>query len=75
MDFTFALACSNAISRAKSLDTVCRVYQSYNTFYVNSDKERGDEGTFGWLFMAYPGGRKVLSLAGVKMCNGLNIKI
>ena len=72
---TFVLACSNAIQRAKSLNTVCRVYQSFNAFYVNSDKERGDDGTFGWLFMAYPGGRKVLSLAGVKLCRELNIRV
>lgn len=66
MDFTFALACKNAIEKSKKINTVCRVYRSYNAFYVNSDKERGDEGTFGWLFMAYPGGRKVLSLEGAK---------
>jgi len=71
----FTLACSNAIQRSKALGAVCRVYQSFNAFYVNSDKERGDDGTFGWLFMAYPGGRKVLSLAGVQMCNELNIKV
>ena len=75
MGATFTLACSDAIGRAKSLGTVCRVYQSYNAFYVNSDKERGDEGTFGWLFLAYPGGRKVMSMAGVKLCERLNIKL
>lgn len=36
----FTSACSNAIQRSKALGTVCRVYQSFNTFYVNSDKER-----------------------------------
>lgn len=71
----FTSACSNAIQRSKALGIVCRVYQSFNTFYVNSDKERGDDGTSGWLFMAYPGGRKVLSLAGVKLCEELNIKV
>lgn len=71
----FTSACSNAIQRSKALGTVCRVYQSFNAFYVNSDKERGDDGTSGWLFMAYPGGRKVLSLAGVKLCRELNIKV
>lgn len=71
----FTSACSNAIQRSKALGTVCRVYQSSNAFYVNSDKERGDDGTSGWLFMAYPGGRKVLSLAGVKLCGELNINV
>lgn len=71
----FVLACSNAIQRAKSLNKVCRVYQSFNAFYVNSDSERGEDGSLGWLFMAYPGGRKVLSLAGAKLCNELNIRV
>ena len=69
----FTSACSNAIQRSKALGTVCRVYQSFNTFYVNSDKERGEDGSLGWLFMAYPGGRKVLSLAGARLCRELNI--
>lgn len=72
---SFTLACSNAIQRAKSLNKVCRVYQSFNVFYVNSDSERGEDGSLGWLFMAYPGGRKVLSLTGVKLCDELNIKV
>ncbi len=71
----FTSACSNAIQRSKALGAVCRVYQSFNTFYVNSDKERGDDGTSGWLFMAYPGGRKVLSLAGARVCGELNIRV
>lgn len=71
----FTSACSNAIQRSKALGIVCRVYQSFNAFYVNSDSERGEDGSLGWLFMAYPGGRKVLSLAGVKLCEELNIKV
>ena len=71
----FVLACANAIQRAKSLNKVCRVYQSFNVFYVNSDSERGEDGSLGWLFMAYPGGRKVFSLAGVKLCKESDIEI
>ncbi len=71
----FTSACSNAIQRSKALGTVCRVYQSFNVFYVNSDRERGEDGSLGWLFMAYPGGRKVLSLAEAKLCRELNIRV
>ena len=30
----FTSACSNAIQRSKALGIVCRVYQSFNAFYV-----------------------------------------
>ena len=64
--FTFRIACSSAVSRAKSTLSICRVYQSESgTFSVLSDKEA--ESVTGWLFMAYPGGRKAMSLRGMSV--------
>lgn len=74
---SFIQACDNAIKRASATVHVCRVYKdTEGNFYTLLDSELDpDNGSHGWLFQAYPGGRKVLSLAGVSVCNRLGIKV
>lgn len=72
---TFIQACSNAILKAKDLGVVHRVYRIGNSDRYDAERDYPTGNRRDWLFMAYPGGRKELSMAGVKVCNELGIKL
>lgn len=58
---TFKEAAAETAITAKESDRLCYLYRN-NTGYFVSFQYWKD-----WLFMAYPGGRKILSRAGMNM--------
>lgn len=54
----FSEACAIAISQAREIGCVFYVHESPSLWDVTSAYQRG------WLFKAYPGGRKIVSVAG-----------
>ena len=60
----FIQACNSAIDSARESGVVHKVYSVGGENYV-SVKDGTKAPTSMYLFMAYPGGRKVLSLRGV----------
>lgn len=58
---TFKVAMTRAINLARNTEKLLYVYERNGEFEISNDYRRG------WLFLAYPGGRKELSLAGAQM--------
>ena len=72
----FIQACGTAVALAREISEVVRVYQypiGDYLFYAKRDSLVNDN--TGWLYQVYPGGRKVLSLAGVDTCKRLGIRL
>jgi hypothetical protein len=60
---TFLEAAASAVRMAKDVYKLCYVFELNGEYLISS------EYVDNWLFAAYPGGRKILSIAGKKLQN------
>jgi hypothetical protein len=62
-------AMGQTIQKAKKMDRLCYLYQRQDgSFYTSFECRKG------WLFRAYPGGRKELSTSGNEILKEAGIK-
>lgn len=65
---TFNEGISVVFRKAKETSRLCYLYQRPNGTFYSSYEHRNN-----WLFRAYPGGRRELSIAGKKIAQELGI--
>lgn len=63
----FSLAMATTIKTAKETDQLCYLYRVDNQYVIANHYVED------WLFKAWPGGRKVLSMAGKQLAQELGI--
>lgn len=65
---TFVEACVQAAEKSKKYETIIYVYYSSESWVIGPAYKKG------WLFKAYPGGRKVLSMDGKTLLSMESLK-